>query len=150
MEYTIGEISRMLGINSSTLRYYEKEGLLPNVNRTGSGIRKYGEQELVRLRIIDCLKKTGMPLKDIRNFIEMTQQGDSTIDARLALFEKQRRNVEQQIEQLKSTLEIIDYKYWYYQTAKEKGTTDFVENMPESEIPADKLETHRYLHKAGI
>lgn len=150
MIYTIGELSKMLGINPSTLRYYEKEGLLPNVSRSENGIRRYGQQELVTLRIVDCLKKTGMPLKDIRDFIAMTQQGDETIDARLALFEKQRKVVQQQIEELNQTLDIIDYKYWYYSVAKERGSVFSVEDISEAEIPEKLREVHQTLNKTGF
>lgn len=150
MEYTIGELSKLLGINSSTLRYYEKEGLLPAVSRSEGGVRKYGETELVMLRLIDCLKMTGMPLKDIKEFIIMVQQGDETIDARLALFEKQKKAVEQQMEQLQRTMDIIDYKHWYYSTAKEKGSIAKVESMTEREIPKRMLKIQKYLHETGI
>ena len=78
----------------------------------------------------------------------MTQQGDETIDARLALFEKQKAAVEKQIEELHRTLDIINYKYWYYTVAKEKGSTAAVENIPDDEMTPELIETRYYLHRS--
>ena len=85
MTYTIGEMSKMLNVSSSTIRYYDKEGLLPFVERTEGGIRVFKEKDYEFLKIIHCLKATGMQIKDIRKFILLVIQGDKTIDARLKL-----------------------------------------------------------------
>lgn len=124
MAYTIGEISKILNISISTLRYYDKEGLLPLVNRTSGNIRMFDETDMECLRMIECLKTTGMQLKDIKTFFEWCEQGDSTIDKRYDLFLKQREKTEKQIEDLQNALARINYKCEYYRIAKEKGTTD--------------------------
>ena len=85
MLYTIGEMSKKLGIPASTLRYYEKEQLLPCVERTTGGIRMFKESDLEFLRIIHCLKKAGVSISGIREFIGLVKQGDSSIDARLSI-----------------------------------------------------------------
>ena len=135
MLYTVGEISKLLGIPSSTLRYYDKEGLLPFVERSSGGIRMFQEKDFEWLKIIECMKKTGMPIKDIKNYIELTLQGDDTIPERLALFQKQRRQLQLQLESLQQAMEVLDYKCWYYETAQEAGTVDALKNIPISEIP---------------
>lgn len=135
MVYTVGETARLLNVAPSTLRFYDKEGLLPFIERSGGGIRLFKEEDLEFIRIINCLKKTGMSLKDIREFIKMTMDGDRTIDDRLHLFFKQRETVQKQLEELKNTLDTIEYKCWYYETAKKAGTTRAVEEMPENDIP---------------
>ena len=84
--YSIGQVSEMFGIPVSTLRYYDKQGLLPFVERSPGGIRVFKDSDFEWLRIIECMKKAGMSLKDIRIYIELAMQGDSTIDARLAMF----------------------------------------------------------------
>ena len=94
MAYTIGEMSKMLNVSSSTIRYYDKEGLLPFVERTEGGIRVFKEKDYEFLKIIHCLKATGMQIKDIRKFILLVIQGDKTIDARLKLFQNQKNEVE--------------------------------------------------------
>ena len=90
MVYTVGEMAKRLGIPGSTLRYYDKEGLLPFVERSSGGIRMFQDKDYEWLKIIECLKKAGMPLKDIKTYIELLLQGDETIHQRLELFEKQR------------------------------------------------------------
>lgn len=66
--YTIGQVSEMFDLPVSTLRYYDKEGLFPELNRT-SGIRQFSENEIEALRVIECLKKTGLQIKDIKQFM---------------------------------------------------------------------------------
>ena len=94
MIYTVGEMAKRLGVAPSTLRFYDKEGLLPFVDRSESGIRLFKDADFEWLRIIECLKKTGMPLKDIKDFIVMAMAGDDTIEDRLVLIQKQRESVE--------------------------------------------------------
>lgn len=67
--YSIGKVSEMFGLPVSTLRYYDKEGLFPDMMRV-SGVRKFSDRELETLRVIECLKKSGMEIKDIRQFID--------------------------------------------------------------------------------
>lgn len=135
MTYTVGEAAKLLGVAPSTLRYYDKEGLLPFVERSGGGIRKFKDIDIECLNIIECLKKTGMPLKDIKMFLDMVAAGDSTIRDRLALFQKQREAVTAQMRELQDTLDIIDYKCWYYEMAKDAGTTAHLNELCEQEIP---------------
>ena len=92
--YTIKEAARMMGVAPSTIRYYDKEGLLPFVGRLASGYRFFTEKDLATLRMIDCLKKTGMPIKKIRQFSEWLAQGDGTLPQRYEMFLDRRREVE--------------------------------------------------------
>lgn len=137
MLYTVGEMAKRLGIAPSTLRYYDKEGLLPFVERSGSGIRMFKDSDYEWLQIIECLKKTGMQLKDIRVFVEMAMEGDDTIEPRLALIRQQREAVLAQIEALQETLRTLDFKCWYYETAKAAGTTDVPREMPLDQLPEE-------------
>ena len=122
MEYTIGEAAEKTGITASTLRYYEKEGLLPNIKRDKNGIRSFCDEDLERLRIIECLKATGMPIKDIRKFIDLCAEGDNSLQERYSLFLDRKSAVQKQIEELQKVEKVIDFKCWYYQTAIEAGT----------------------------
>ena len=135
MVYTVGEMAKLLGVPASTLRYYDKEGLLPFVERSPGGMRMFQEKDYEWLQIIECLKKTGMPLKDIRTYIHMAMQGDETIESRLELIYRQREAVRAQMAELQKTLDTLDFKYWYYETAQEAGTTDVPRNLPLEEIP---------------
>ncbi len=135
MIYTVGEMAKLLGVAPSTLRYYDQEGLLPFVERSGNGIRVFKDADYEWLQIIECLKKTGMPLKDIRTFIHMAMEGDATIEERLALIIKQQEAVRRRMDELQETLETLDFKRWYYETAKEAGTTSVPRNMTLEELP---------------
>ena len=98
MVYTVGEMAKMLEVPASTLRYYDKEGLLPFVERSPGGMRMFQEKDFEWLQVIGCLKKAGMPLRDIRVYIELAMQGDDTIGERLALFEHQREVLREQLD----------------------------------------------------
>lgn len=135
MLYTVGETAKILNIAPSALRYYDKEGLLPFVERSSGGMRVFKEEDFNWLFIIDCLKKSGLSIKDIKRYIDMTLLGDETIDERLVMFQKQKAKVLSQMEELQKTLDTIEYKCWFYETAKEKGSVEAVKRMPEDEIP---------------
>lgn len=135
MVYTIGEMAKRLGIAPSTLRYYDKEGLLPFVERSSGGIRTFKESDYEWLQIIECLKKTGMRLKDVKTFVEMAMQGDRTIEPRLELIVKQKQVVEEKIAELNEILRTLQFKEWYYTSAKEHGTTEILRAAPIEDIP---------------
>ena len=135
MFYTIGEMARKLNVAPSTLRYYDKEGLLPFVERSSGGIRMFKEEDMEWLRLLGCLKKAGMPLKEIRSFLDWSRQGDATISQRLELLEKQRQSVLDQQKQLEDTLLMLDYKRWYYQTAQEAGTCAVHDSLTPEQVP---------------
>ena len=97
--YTIGQVAKLVHLPISTIRYYDKEGLFPTLERT-SGIRKFSEKELDALRMIECLKKSGLKIKEIKLFMEWCAQGSSTYEKRLELFLHQRKAVEEKIEKL--------------------------------------------------
>lgn len=120
--YSIKEIADILGLPASTIRYYDKQGLLPFVERSDSGYRRFSESDLELLKMIECLKKTNMPIKEIRQFTAWLQQGDASLKERHQMFLDRRKAVEKQIEQLQETLKVINYKCWYYESALEAGT----------------------------
>lgn len=135
MTYTVGEMAKLLDMPASTLRYYDKEGLLPFVERTSGGIRVFRDSDFQWLHVIECMKKAGMPIKDIRRYIELSIQGDDTIDDRLQMFRHQRQVLLDQIEELKHTLKMVDYKCWYYETAQKAGTVDVLQGTTLEDIP---------------
>lgn len=135
MAYTVGEMARRLGVPASTIRYYDKEGLLPFVGRSSGGIRVFTEKDFEWLRIIECLKKTGMSLKDIREYIELAMQGDETIARRLELFRKQRTVLETRMAELQQTMDTLDYKCWFYETAAARGSTEGINDLPDEALP---------------
>ena len=111
-----------MGVPTCTIRYYDKEGLLPFVERLASGYRIFTEKDIATLRIIDCLKKTGMSIKEIRQFSSWLEQGDSSLQQRYDMFLERRRVVKQQMAELQKILDTVNYKCWYYETAIAAGT----------------------------
>ena len=97
--YSIGQVSEMFGLPISTLRYYDKQGLFPGIERR-SGIRKFGEKELEALRVIECLKMSGLEIKDIKQFMAWCAEGPATYGQRLEMFRQQRAKVEQEMARL--------------------------------------------------
>lgn len=129
MSYTIAQAAEICGLTTHTLRYYDKEGLLPFVERNNAGIRKFKDGDFEWLALISCLKSTGMPVKRIRQFIEWCMQGDATFAQRLNVLAEQKKHVEDQLEMLHKCMEKIDHKIAYYQTALEVGA-EAVRNKP--------------------
>lgn len=134
--YTIGQVSKMFGLPISTLRYYDKEGLFPSMSREG-GIRRFGDQELEALRVIECLKRSGLEIREIKRFMQWCEEGPSTYAERGELFERRREAVLQQMEQLRKTLAMLEYKCWYYKVALADGSEDRLDAMLPDKLPKD-------------
>lgn len=137
MLYTIGDAAKELGVPASALRYYDKEGLLPHMNRSGSGIRMFTEDDFEWVRFIERLKKSGMPIKEIKSYIDLHEQGDGTLRERRELIYARRAAVERELEELQETLAFITYKCWYYDKALELGSEEAVKAIPPEELPDD-------------
>ncbi len=135
MFYTVGEMAKRMGVAASTLRYYDKEGLLPFVERSPGGIRLFRDSDAEWLNVIGCLKSAGMSISDIREYIRLAMQGDGTINQRLALFRRQRETLLRQMAALKKTLDMLDYKCWFYEQAQELGSIEAVKNLSEADLP---------------
>lgn len=137
MYFTIGEMAKKLNVASSTLRYYDKEGLLPFVERSDGGIRVFKDEDMEWLTIIECLKQAGLSIKDIKVFIDWCMEGDSTISERRKMIMAQREAVEEQIAQKQKTLNLLKYKSWYYETAEKAGTTEGIDKIAPEKLPPE-------------
>ena len=124
MRWTIAQASKRTGIGVHTLRYYDKEGLLPFVERTSAGIRSFKESDFGWLKTITCMKKTGTPIKHIKEYIDLAMQGDETLKARLEIIINQKKALTEKIEEMNSFMETINNKIVYLQTAIDAGTED--------------------------
>ena len=121
--YTIGQVSEMFGLPISTLRYYDKEGFFPNLERKGN-IRHFSENELEAIRVIECLKRSGLEIKDIKQFFEWVIAGPSSYEKRKELFEMRKLMVKDEIKKLEKSLTMLEFKCWYYDTAIKDGNED--------------------------
>lgn len=135
--YSIGEVAKMFNISISTLRFYDKEGLFLNLEKTSSGVRKFNDKNIESLRVIECLKKSGLQIKDIKNFMYLCSLGDETIKERLELFLKQKENVENKIKELENSLNMINFKCWYYSEAMKDKTEKRVKNITLNDMPKE-------------
>lgn len=126
--YSISEVAKELNLTIYTLRYYDKEGLMPFVERAQNGTRLFKESDISALKLIECLKSTGMPIKEIKTFIDWCSEGDSTLQQRYDMFLERKASVEAQMAELNKTMEVIEHKCLYYQTALEAGTEEIHKN----------------------
>lgn len=133
--YSIGQVSKMFDLSIPTLRYYDQQKLIPNLKKTKSGIRQFNKENIETIKIIECLKNAGMPIKDIQEFMQMVQKGDETLSERLTMFLNLRKKVEKQMRELQDTLDVVNFKCTYYDKAVKDGTEDKVKKqMPLSTL----------------
>lgn len=115
MNYTIGQVAEMNHLTISQLRYYDNQGLLPFLKRTDKGDRVFDDGAVKFLEMILCLKNTGMPIKQIKQFVEWTMEGDGTLPQRLEMMQQQQINVLQQIRDAEEYLTKIQQKIEIYE-----------------------------------
>jgi DNA-binding transcriptional MerR regulator len=122
--FSIKQVSEKTALPSHVLRYYEKEGLLPSISRSRNGVRRYTEHDLEWLGLICCLKNTGMPIKQIKNFVELSLQGDKTLKKRCDLLLEHKKTVENQIAEMQKHLQKVIHKIAYFTGEYEKAKAD--------------------------
>jgi len=113
----IAEVSERFEISSDTLRYYERIGLIPPVNRNGSGIRDYNELDTRRVEFIKCMRSAGLPIEVLIEYMDLVQQGDSTVEARKEILKQQRAQLAARMDEMQETLDLLDYKIEVYEKA---------------------------------
>lgn len=126
MNYSIAQAAKKMNLTTYTLRYYDREGLLSNIKRDESGKRIFTKDDMEMLALICCLKNTGMPIKEIKQFIDWQNEGNNTLHDRNNMLGKHKVDILNQIENLKKYLRLIDRKLEYYHDACQAYDT----NMP--------------------
>lgn len=121
MEYTVKEVSEMMGLSIPTLRYYDKMGLLPGLKRKVSGYRSFSDGDIEMLKIINAFKQAGFQIKDIQNYIALALKGDETLQERYEIFLKQEQVLNEKIQILQNAMEVTQKKLAYYRAAIENG-----------------------------
>ena len=143
--YTIGQVAEMFNLPISTLRYYDKEGLFPNLERKGN-IIQFSDTELEAIRVIECLKKSGLEIKDIKQFFKWVSEGSSTYADRKELFEFRKAAVEEEITALEKTLAMLKFKCWYYEKAIADGNEDKITEMIPDKLPPEIQQLYDKAH----
>jgi MerR family transcriptional regulator, aldehyde-responsive regulator len=123
----ITEVSKQYDISSDTLRYYERIGLLPAVNRNKSGIRDYNELDLRRVKFVKCMRSAGLPIEVLIEYVRLVQQGDQTIEARKDILKEQRAQLAARMEEMQKTLDLLDHKIEIYENALLKKEQEIVQ-----------------------
>jgi DNA-binding transcriptional MerR regulator len=145
--YTIGQVAELFQIPVSTLRYYDKEGLFPGLQRT-SGIRRFSEQELEALRVVECLKRSGLEIKEIKQFMQWCSQGSDTYATRRDFFRQRQEKVQADIRRLEQTLDMLRYKCWYYEQALRDGNEEGIQAMLPDRLPPEVQALYDRAHGA--
>lgn len=122
MTYTISEAAIKSGINPHTIRFYDRQGLLPFMKREPGGVRQFSDLDMECLEIISMLKATGMTIKAIKKYLDLCVQGDAALEQRLQFMRDHKAVVERQMDEYKKFMDVIGYKIWYYETATRAGT----------------------------
>ncbi len=123
-KYTVKEVAEKLGMTTYTVRYYDNADLIPGVDRTAGNIRMFSDRNLAWLKLVHCLRMTGLPVDDVRKYIRMCLKGDSTIPERAELIFRQEKVLHEQLKVLNQQMEILKYKKKYYQDLLAGKTQD--------------------------
>ena len=143
--YSIGQVSAMTNLPISTLRYYDKEGFFPNLEKQ-SGIRRFSQAELDAIRMIECLKRSGLEIKDIRQFMDWCVEGPSTYPQRKALFEERKAHMEAEIAHMNRALDMLKFKCWYYEQAIQDGSEDRLKALIPDHLPEGIQKAYENAH----
>jgi len=111
----IAEVSEHYGLSTDTLRYYERIGLIPPVNRTESGIRDYSDLDVRRVEFIKCMRSAGLPLEVLIEYMDLVQRGDQTVEARKDILREQRDLLAARITEMQQTLDLLNHKIEVYE-----------------------------------
>ena len=124
---TISEVSEKYSLTADTIRYYEKEGLIPRVPRTKNGIRDFDEETCSWIEFIKCMRNAGLEIETLKKYVTLFKQGKKTIRERKLLLEEQRNKLLEKQKNINATLDRLNYKIKWYEDM-EKGKKDFMEN----------------------
>ncbi|MFF2328902.1 MULTISPECIES: MerR family transcriptional regulator [unclassified Streptomyces] len=116
--YTISEVVAFTGLTAHTLRWYERIGLMPHVDRSHTGQRRFTNRDLDWLAFVGKLRLTGMPVAGMVRYAELLREGDHTFEERQELLESTRRDVKTRIAELHDTLAVLDHKIDFYASAR--------------------------------
>jgi len=124
---TISEVSEKYSLTADTIRYYEKEGLIPRVPRTKNGIRDFDEENCSWIEFIKCMRNAGLEIETLKKYVTLFKQGKKTIRERKLLLEEQRNKLLEKQKNINATLDRLNYKIKWYEDMEQGKTKDFME-----------------------
>ena len=129
MNYTIKKVSEMTGLSIPTIRYYDKEGLLPDLQRKESGYRVFSDRDLEAIDLIKCFKESGLTIREIRHFMSLVRQGDVTLDERLAIYQMHIARLEEKLAAVQNALEHSRRTLAFYEIAAKTGSEETAKDL---------------------
>lgn len=129
MNYTIKKVSEMTGLSIPTIRYYDKEGLLPDLQRKESGYRVFSDRDLEAIDLIECFKESGLTIREIRHFMSLVRQGDVTLDERLAIYQMHIARLEEKLTAVQNGLEHSRHTLAFYEIAAKTGSEETAKDL---------------------
>ena len=138
--YTVKQMAEKMGLTAYAVRYYDNAGLIPDVGRSSGNSRLFSDYNLAWLKIVHCLRSTGLPITEVRRYIQMCQEGDSTIPERAAMIAAQEKSLRAQLDELNRQMEILQYKKHYYETLLAGKSRDGCNpaNLQEPDVSPEK------------
>ena len=135
MNYSINQVSEITGLSAATLRYYDKEGLLPDLKRKHSRYRVFSEHDLETLKIIRCFKQAGLKIKDMKYYMQLLQHGDRSLPERYEMFVRQERLLKEKLAEIQQSLAVVRRKQEYYKKAMQLSSELLEKNIPKEAQP---------------
>ena len=138
--YTVKQLAEKMGLTTYAVRYYDNAGLIPDVERSSGNSRLFSDYNLAWLKIVHCLRSTGLPITEVRRYIQMCQEGDSTIPERAAMIAAQEKSLREQLDELNRQMEILQYKKHYYEALLAGKSKDSCNpaNLQEPDVSPEK------------
>ena len=129
MNYTIKQVSEMTGLSIPTIRYYDKEGLLPDLQRKESGYRVFSDRDLEAIDLIECFKESGLTIREIWHFMSLVRQGDVTLEERLAIYQMHIARLEEKLTAVQNALEHSRRTLAFYEIAAKTGSEETAKDL---------------------
>ena len=129
MNYTIKQVSEMTGLSIPTIRYYDKEGLLPDLQRKESGYRVFSDRDLEAIDLIECFKESGLTIREIRHFMSLVRQRDVTLEERLAIYQTHIARLEEKLAAVQNALEHSRRTLAFYEIAAKTGSEETAKDL---------------------
>ncbi|MBS1369241.1 MAG: MerR family transcriptional regulator [Lentisphaeria bacterium] len=123
-KYTVKEVAEIMELSTYTIRYYDNSGLIPGVDRSDGNIRLFSDYNVSWLKLVHCLRATGLSVEGVKHYIDMCQKGDSTIPERAELIFQQEKILREQLKTLQTQMEVLKYKKNYYKNLLATGQND--------------------------
>lgn len=134
MAFSVSEIAALTGISASAVRYYDKEGLLPDISRSSSGTRRFGDKDIQSLKLIEGLKAAGLSVSEIKQYVKLTKRGKDGVEGKKELLKKAEERTAEKAKEIRKAQDLIKYQQWLLQRVQNGGS---IKDIPTAEVPPE-------------